>query len=140
MHHRHFSRSLAVLTLVAMAATAGAFADRSKRSGSGFKGPPVASRTAPDSEVQLFRIIASDGDITPSLLKVKRFKQVRLVFISKDGNYGIRFKEFGIKRKLTPEKPVIVDLMPTEPGPFEFRCTRKWGVKRFSKNGILMVY
>ena len=64
MHKRNFSRSLAVLTLVAIAATAGAFADRNRKSGSGFKGKPVASSTAPDSEVQLFRIIASEGEVS----------------------------------------------------------------------------
>ena len=140
MQIRQLAASIALLALVVAGAATPLAKDRKAQRRSEFKGQAVASSTAPDHLVQKFRVVAADGKITPDQFRVKRFKQVRIVFVSKDGDYGIRFKEFGIKRKLTPEKPVIVDLMPTEPGPFEFRCAKKWGLKRWSNNGTMIVY
>jgi plastocyanin domain-containing protein len=104
-----------------------------------FKGKPVALKTAADHEVQVFRIIAAEGKITPDHIEVDRFRQVRIKFVSQDGTYRIRFKDFDIKEKLTEEKPVVINLMPTEPGPFEFGCTKPWGFKRYKSNGTMEV-
>ena len=111
MHIRSPQGWFAVLAFVVAIATTSPIAG--PKQGNGFKGQPVAYKSAPDHQVQKFRIVASDGKIAPNYLHVRRFKQVRIVFVSKDGTYRIRFKDFGIKEKLTPEQPVVVDLMPS---------------------------
>jgi len=104
-----------------------------------FKGKPVALKAAADHQVQVIKIVAAEGKITPDHFEVDRFKQVRIKFVSKDGTYRIRFKDFEIKEKLTAEEPVVINIMPTEPGPFEFGCTKPWGFKRYKNNGVMEV-
>lgn len=126
----------AIAVAFVTAAPGAAGKDRQK---SRFKGKPVAVKNAADHEVQLIRIVAAEGKITPDRFEVDRFKQVRIKFVSKDGTYRIRFKDFDIKEKLTAEEPVVINIMPTEPGPFEFGCTKPWGFKRYKNNGIMKV-
>ena len=75
----------------------------------------------------------------PGHIRVRRGEVLRITFVSSDDTYGIRFKDFGVKEKLTPEKPVVIELHPTVPGTFEFRCTRTWGVSHWTHNGALEV-
>lgn len=104
------------------------------------KGQPVAARaTAPGAEIRKFHITAFDGTIAPNTLRVKRGDKVRITFVSKDGTYGIHFKDFDLKDKVTPEKPAVIEFTPREEGTFFFRCTRTWGVKHWSENGTLVV-
>jgi len=98
---------------------------------------PVA--VASTGQVRKYQITASDGGIIPGHIRVKRGDIVRLTFVSKDDTYGIRFKDFGIKEKLTPDKPIVLELHPTVAGTFEFKCARTFGVTRFSNNGALVV-
>jgi heme/copper-type cytochrome/quinol oxidase subunit 2 len=105
---------------------------------------PAATATAPAQPASLpvvrkYQVTAAEGRIMPGHIRARRGETVRITFVSRDDSYGIRFKDFGIKEKLTPEKPVVVELHPTAAGTFEFRCTRTWGVSHFSKNGTLVV-
>jgi heme/copper-type cytochrome/quinol oxidase subunit 2 len=98
-----------------------------------------AAAVASTGQVRKYQITAAEGDIIPGHIRVKRGDIVRLTFVSKDDTYGIRFKDFGIKEKLTPDKPIVLELHPTVAGTFEFKCARTFGVKRFSNNGALVV-
>ena len=90
-------------------------------------------------QVRKYQITASDGGIIPGHIRVKRGDTVRITFVSRDDTYGIRFKDFGVKEKLTPEKPVVLELHPTVAGTFEFKCARPFGIGRFGNNGALVV-
>lgn len=97
------------------------------------------STKAPDpANLRKYQVTASEGDIVPGHIRVKLGEKVRITFVSRDDTYGIHFKDFGIKEKLTPERPIVVELTPQKVGTFEFRCTRL-GFKRFKDNGALVV-
>ena len=98
-----------------------------------------AAAVASTGPTRKYQITAAEGGIIPGHIRVKRGDIVRLTFLSKDDTYGIRFKDFGIKEKLTPDKPVVLELHPTVAGTFEFKCARTFGVSRFSNNGALVV-
>ena len=130
---------IGVVAFAAAVAIATPGAGGNDKNKSRFKGKPVALKTAADHQVQTFQIVAAEGKITPDHIEVQRFKQVRIKFVSVDGTYRIRFKDFEIKEKLTPEAPVVINLMPTEPGPFEFGCTKSASFSRYKTNGTMEV-
>jgi len=99
----------------------------------------VSTKPAEPVNVRRYQITASEGEIVPGHIRVKLGEKVRITFVSRDDTYGIRFKDFGIKEKLTPERPIVVELSPETSGTFEFRCTRTWGIKHFNNNGALVV-
>jgi plastocyanin domain-containing protein len=99
--------------------------------------PAAAARST--GQVRSYHVTASEGGIIPGHIRIKLGDTVRVTFVSKDDTYGIRFKDFGIKEKLTAEKPVVIELHPTQAGTFEFKCARPWGVGRLSSNGALVV-
>jgi heme/copper-type cytochrome/quinol oxidase subunit 2 len=110
---------------------------RARSAASTAAAPAVAA--ASTGQVRKYQITASDGGIIPGHIRVKRGDTVRITFVSRDDTYGIRFKDFGVKEKLTPEKPVVLELHPTVAGTFEFKCARPFGVARFGNNGALVV-
>ena len=100
--------------------------------------PAAAARST--GQVRNYHVTASEGGIIPGHIRIKRGDTVRITFVSKDDTYGIRFKDFGIKEKLTAEKPVVIELHPNRAGTFEFKCARPWGVSRLGgSNGALVV-
>jgi heme/copper-type cytochrome/quinol oxidase subunit 2 len=101
--------------------------------------PASRSTVAQPAVVRKYQVTASEGRIIPGHIRARRGDVVRITFVSTDDTYGIRFKDFGVKQKLTPDKPVVVELHPTVPGTFEFRCTRTWGVSHWTHNGALEV-
>lgn len=131
-------RGLAVLAALGVMALA---------AGPGIAAPPDAKQprapVAParsNAQVRHFSITASDGGIIPGHVRIRLGETIRLTFKSRDDTYGIRFKDFDIKEKLTPEKPVVIELTPNAAGTYEFRCSRPWGVSRLgNKNGALVV-
>lgn len=129
-----------VLGLAALAFTVAMAADPSVQKSTQPKGNPVAAKSVAPGEVRKFHVTAVEGKIAPDTLRVKKGERVRITFVSKDGTYGIKFPDFeGVKGKVTPEKPAVVEFTPTTKGTFEFRCTRTWGFKHWSKNGTLVV-
>jgi heme/copper-type cytochrome/quinol oxidase subunit 2 len=103
--------------------------------------PAVAASASSASAavIRKYQITASEGRIVPGHIRARRGEVVRITFVSTDDTYGIRFKDFGVKEKLTPDKPVVVELHPNALGTFEFRCTRTWGVSHWSHNGALVI-
>jgi len=107
--------------------------------------PPSPTRSvAPASRVtephvRKYNVTAADGDIIPGHLRVRKGETIRITFVSRDDKYSIRFKDFDIKETLEPEKPVTIEISPGRAGSYEFSCARVWGVKRFTKNGTLVV-
>jgi len=101
--------------------------------------PASRPNAAQPAVVRKYQITASEGRIIPGHIRARRGELLRITFVSTDDTYGIRFKDFGVKQKLTPDKPVVVELRPTTSGTFEFRCTRTWGVSHWTHNGALEV-
>ena len=98
----------------------------------------VPAKTETDDKIRNYSVTAFDGTIVPGHIRAKLGERIRITFTSEDTNYSIRFKDFGIKEKLSPVRPVVVELTPQALGTFEFRCTRV-GIKRFANNGALVV-
>ena len=103
------------------------------------KGNAVAAKAVSPDEVKKFHVTAFENKIAPNTLRVKRGEKVRITFVSRDGSYGIKFPDFEISDKATPEKPAIVEFVPSQKGTFEFRCSKSWSFKHWSKNGTLVV-
>ncbi len=103
------------------------------------KGKAVAAKAVAPGEVKKFHVTAFEGKIAPNTLRVKQGEKVRITFVSRDANYSIKFKDFEISEKVTPEKPAVVEFVPRQKGSFEFRCSKEWSVKHWSKNGTLVV-
>jgi hypothetical protein len=100
---------------------------------------PASRSSAAPAVIRKYQITASEGHIVPGHIRARHGEVVRITFVSSDDAYSIRFKDFGVKEKLTPEKPVVIELHPTAPGTFEFRCTRTWGVSHWTHNGALEI-
>ncbi|HEX9426440.1 MAG TPA: cupredoxin domain-containing protein [Candidatus Polarisedimenticolia bacterium] len=129
---------LAVAALTVAVATVRAGEPQATK-GSQTRGGAVAAKSVAPGETKKFHVTAFENKIAPSTLRVKKGEKVRITFVSRDGNYGIKFKDFEISEKVTPEKPAVVEFTPGEKGSFEFRCTKTWGFKHWSKNGTLVV-
>ncbi len=132
------SSLLTAVALAVAAATVLAVEKPAQKSGHP-KGAAVAAKSVTSDEVKKFHVTAFENKIAPNTLRVKRGEKVRITFVSRDGSYGIKFKDFEISDKVTPEKPVVVELTPTQKGTFEFRCSKSWSFKHWSKNGTLVV-
>lgn len=110
-----------------------------QQSKSGTKKSIAAARASAPNRLREFRITARDGEITPARIKVQKGDRVRITFVSKDSTYGVRIKKYGIKRKLKEGMPVTIEFDATETGDFPMRCSKPWGFKRWSENGMIRV-
>jgi heme/copper-type cytochrome/quinol oxidase subunit 2 len=99
----------------------------------------MAAKSVPPGQLKKFHVTAYEGKIAPSTLRVQRGDKVQITFVSKDSNYSIKFPDFEISEKVSPEKPAVVSFTPTTAGTFEFRCSKSVSFKRWSKNGTLVV-
>jgi len=124
-----------LLALAALPAGGGVFAGSAQK-----KTPPAAPVAhIQESQVRTYHVTAKDGGIIPGHLRVRKGETIRVTFTSRDDKYSIRFKDFDIKETLEPEQSVTITISPSQPGSYEFRCARVWGVKRFGNNGTLVV-
>ncbi len=131
--------SLAALAVLALTTSPGLFAETSDGALARARGTAAPARPASTHPVRNFRVTASKGRIVPAHLRARVGDRVRITFVSLDGTYNVSFKDFGVKAKITTEKSIVVKLKVKKKGTFKFRCTRPWGVKRWSKNGVLVV-
>ena len=132
------SRSVVVAVAAVALCTVAAAADQPGRNNEE-RGNAVAAKAVAPGQVKKFHVTASEGSIAPSIIRVNRGDHVEITFVSRDGSYGIKFKDFDVSTRVSPEKPAIVEFVPNEAGTFEFRCTRTFGLKAWSKNGTLVV-
>ncbi len=124
-----------LLALAAISADGGAIAGSPQK-----KTPPAAPVAhIQESQVRTYNVTAKEGGIIPGHLRVRKGETIRVTFTSRDDKYSIRFKDFNIKETLEPGTPVTITIAPSQPGSYEFRCARVWGVKRFGNNGTLVV-
>jgi heme/copper-type cytochrome/quinol oxidase subunit 2 len=122
-----------VLAFAVAAAPAGDQAEQRGRSSA------VPAKAVGPESVKKFHITASEGKIAPDTIRVKRGQMVKITFVSRDGKYGVKFKDFGVSTKVEPGKPATVQFVADQPGTFEFRCARTWNMKKWSGNGTLVV-
>ncbi len=130
---------LLTTAVLAVAAATVLAADQTAQTKGQTKGKAVAAKSVAPGEVRKFHVTAFDGKIAPNTLRVKKGEKVRITFVSKDGTYGIKFKDFEVSEKVSPEKPKVVEFTTKEKGTFEFRCSRTWSPKHWTKNGTLVV-
>jgi len=130
-----FLKSAAMLLALAAMPAGGVIA------GAPQKGKPQVAPVSQVTEAQVrkYSVTARDGGIIPGHLRMRKGETIRVTFTSRDDKYSIRFKDFDIKETLEPEKPVTIEISPGRAGSYEFSCARVWGVKRFTKNGTLVV-
>lgn len=124
---------------IALAAATVVAADQADQKHSSNRAGAVPARAVTPGQLKKFHITASEGRIAPNVVRVRKGESVQIVFVSKDGNYGIKIKEFNVSAKATPEKPAVVSFVADRIGTFEFRCARSWNMKKWSSNGTLVV-
>ncbi|MEE9217672.1 MAG: cupredoxin domain-containing protein [Acidobacteriota bacterium] len=100
---------------------------------------PVAARKTAPNRLRDFLVTAREGEITPATIKVRRGDRVRITFVSKDSTYGVKIKQYSIKRKVKPGEPVTVEFIAEKKGTFPLRCSKLWGFKRWKENGKIVV-
>lgn len=130
--------ALLALTALAFATAAAVAVDQPDQKDHQKRGTMAAKSVAP-GQVKKFHVTAYEGKIAPSTLRVQQGDRVQITFVSRDGTYSIKFPAFEISEKVSEEKPAVVEFTPTQPGTFEFRCSRSVSFKRWTKNGTLVV-
>jgi plastocyanin domain-containing protein len=71
------------------------------------------------------QIITVDGGYTPSVVRVKTGRPVRLVFDRKDSgscSEEVVFPDFGIRRFLPSGAKTVVEVTPQKAGRYDFTC------------------
>ena len=131
-------RSFATLVPAAMLGALVWAADQPGQRGAQDTGAVEAKREVP-GQIKKFHVTAHEGTISPTTLRVNRDDHVQITFVSRDGTYSIKFKDFDIEARTSPEKPALVEFVPHDAGTFDFSCTRTFGLKRWSRNGTLIV-
>ncbi len=130
--------TLLTLAVLAFGAAIAAAADQPDQKGHQNRGTVAAKSVAP-GQVKKFHVTAYEGKIAPSTLRVQKGEKVQITFVSKDSTYTIKFPDFEISDKVSPEKPAVVEFTPTTAGSFDFRCSKSVSFKHWSKNGTLVV-
>jgi plastocyanin domain-containing protein len=84
----------------------------------------VAAGTGTGPEMQEQTIVV-DGGYSPSVVKVKAGRPVRLIFDRKDSggcSEEVVFPDFGVKRFLPTGEKTVVEITPEKAGRYEFTC------------------
>lgn len=131
-------RTTLVAPLAIMACLTLATADPAEKKAPDTRGSKAVAAKSTTPGLKKFHVTAFDGNIAPSVLRVKKGDRVEITFVSKDAKYGIKFKDFDISAKVSADQPAVVEIVTTQAGSFEFRCSKFWGVKH-TTNGTLIV-
>jgi len=131
--------SMLTLAAVALAMATVTAGDQSQQRSNPSPGNATAAKAVAPGQVKRFHVTAQEGNIAPNTLRVKKGDTVRITFVSRDKSYAIRFDDFNIKDKVTPEKAAVVEFVASEAGTFDFRCGKSMiGLKK-APNGTLIV-
>lgn len=123
--------------VLAFAAATVVAADQPEQRAAQGRGSSVPAKSVAPGQLKKFHVTAFEGKLAPNTLRVRKGEHVRITFVSKDSTYGIKFEDFHIKAKVSPDKPAVVDFLPSAPGTYSFRCSRFMGMKH--DDGTLIV-
>ena len=88
----------------------------------------VAMAPAMAESPRTIEVTLSRYSFSPQRIQVKRGEKVRLNVVSVEGTHGFHVKELGLDASIPDDgTPVRFDIMPTEAGIFEIRCTEYCG-------------
>jgi plastocyanin domain-containing protein len=82
---------------------------------------PATDPQPPPREIE----IVIDGTYKPNKVTVQEGERIRLKFVKKDSSSCTKevvFPTLNIKRELSPEKPVLIDLPALPAGEVAFKC------------------
>ena len=108
---KQMNRSYSVMGLLAVVLCATAFA------------LPLTAKPTP--RVQKFTVKITERGFEPVFLKLRRGVQARITFLRTTDQTcatEIVLRDFGIKRDLPLNQPVVVTLTPNKKGEFDFTC------------------
>lgn len=97
--------------------------------------PPkqVTETPAPDADVQVFVVTASNFKYDVTTIRVKKGVPVRIVLKNTEGFHDFKISEFGGTKKIRAGEQDVLEFTPTESGSFEFFCSvgshRQMGMK-----------
>jgi cytochrome c oxidase subunit 2 len=100
-----------------------------------------AFRPAPDvQEVTLIMRAPENGNITPSVIRVKKGQRVRLHVTSHDVTHGLLFGELGVDAGVIEAgKWKTVEFTPEETGEFSFTCNIRCSLQHPKVRGVIVV-
>ena len=82
---------------------------------------PATAAVSPDGPARIF----VDGGYVPDTVSVAAGEPARRIFHRRDGSSGgeeVVFPDQGVRAALALHKDVVVELPPSDPGEYEFRC------------------
>ena len=89
--------------------------------------------------VKEYRIVGVHGEIRPDTILARRGDRLLITFESRERNYEIRIKDFGIKKNLQKGETFTLELVPTRTGIFPFRFGKERGFFGRGLNGKIVV-
>lgn len=103
--------------------------------------PDAAARTTPPSEIAVpfavqavggvmlrrFVLHGEDGNISPSLIAVNELDVVDFSFTATDGDYAVRFPDFGVYRSVREGETAIFQFQAFPFGEYAFECAEGCG-------------
>ncbi|MBX9599681.1 MAG: cupredoxin domain-containing protein [Bryobacteraceae bacterium] len=90
-----------------------------------FMAPRTAVAAATSAAGRQEVTIRVEGGYTPSVIRAKRGKPLRLIFDRREKSPcsdEIVISEFGVRRFLKPFEKTVIDVTPAQAGAFEFTC------------------
>ncbi len=105
-------------------------------------GTPSEDEPAEQPKIEAVREITMEAkkfEFVPSEITVNQGETVKLTVTSTDVNHGFAISEYGIREKLEPGVPVIIEFVADKAGEFNFFCSVPCGMGHGRMRGTLIV-